>query len=62
MGDGFFLIDHAQHYESQYPSSQTQREFVKPMCRSYDTVEVVRLDDRNYKFLYAEGKCALCIT
>lgn len=24
-------------------------------CRSYDTLEVVRLDDRNYKFLYAEG-------
>ena len=31
------------------------------MCRSYDTLEVVRLDDRDYKFLYAEGKRALCI-
>ncbi|KAL0052541.1 hypothetical protein WJX82_003609 [Trebouxia sp. C0006] len=24
-------------------------------CRSYDTVDVVRLDDRTYKYLYTEG-------
>ena len=28
---------------------------VRPCCRSYDTVEVVRLDDRTYTYLYTEG-------
>lgn len=31
----------------------------KPGHRSYDTVEVVRLDEKLFKFLYAEGEFGL---
>ncbi|KAL0036587.1 hypothetical protein WJX79_001714 [Trebouxia sp. C0005] len=31
-------------------------------CRSYDTVDVVRLDDRTYKYLYTEGSQRILCT